>query len=470
MKKKRTWIILTVAVLLCGGVVFAVTNLLPNSAGGQASANVKTDQVKQTTLAAVVESTGSVTAKADVPLSFGTAGTVARVNVRAGDRVKQGDVLAELDTTNLMLEVKQAEQTYLLQKANYDALATADPDSVTSAQAAVNSANAAYQAAVARYNTSNDKVTASCSDVDNAKTALDDAQTAADNYRSNWRVQVYGSYEVSPQKAVLERAQAAYDQSVAECNTTKGTINASQVQSAQAELVQAKANLADLTSPNADKLAAAKAQVEQARLTWEQAQARLDDTRIVAPFDGHVTQLNVIAGEAGNTSTTIEVVDISSYSLEVLIAETEIGKVLIDQPVEATFDALPKTTIPGKVTRIDPAGTVNQGVINYKVWINLDRTEAALRIDMTGNVRIIYSTHENVLAVPTAAIRTDAATGQSYVEVLNLSQQQSANDQNSSSQRVPVTTGMTDGDWTEVSGLLQAGHPIVISEPISSPQ
>jgi multidrug efflux pump subunit AcrA (membrane-fusion protein) len=79
-------------------------------------------------------------------LSFGLSGTVEKVNVEAGDRVKQGDVLAELDTSSLALQVKQAEQAYLLQQANYDKLAQADPDAIASMRTAGNSANAAYQA------------------------------------------------------------------------------------------------------------------------------------------------------------------------------------------------------------------------------------------------------------------------------------------------------------------------------------
>jgi HlyD family secretion protein len=464
MKKKRTWIILAVVVFACSGLALAASQILSRQADVQALADAQIGQVQTATLSAVVESTGSVNAQAEVPLSFGASGTVAKVNVVAGDRVKQGDVLAELDTSSLALQVKQAEQVYLLQQATYSATVQADPDSIASAQAAVNSASAAYQNALVKYDTRDDKVTSSCANVDDAKTTLDDAQTAYTNYLSDWRVQVYGSYEVSPQKAQLERAQAAYDQALARCATTKGTINTSAVQSARSDLEQAQATLADLVSPNPDQLAAAKAQVEQARLAWEQAKVNLSNARIIAPFDGYVVEVNMVVGQTGSQATTITVADLSQYHLEVLIDETEIGKVQADQAAEVTFDALPETRLTGRVARIDPAGTVNQGVINYQVRIDLDPTEAALRIDMTGNVRILYETHANVLAVPTAAIRTDEATGQSYVELAELPQQNAQGGQSSSAQRVTVTTGLTDGDLTEVSGRLQAGQAVFISE------
>ncbi|NTU64602.1 MAG: efflux RND transporter periplasmic adaptor subunit [Chloroflexi bacterium] len=233
---------------------------------------------------------------------------------------------------------------------------------------------------------------------------------------------------------------------------------------------QAKANLADLKSPNTDQLAAAQAQVEQARLTWEQAKVNLDNARIVAPFDGYVTKVNATAGAAGGPTTTIELADLSRYYLDVLIDETEIGKVQPDQAVEVEFDALPNSQLTGRVTRIDPAGTINQGVINYRARIDLDPTPAPVRLEMTGDVRIIHDTHAQVLAVPTVAIRTDEATGESYVELANLPQQDAASEQDSTAQRVTVTTGITDGELTEVTGQLQAGQRIFISEAVRLPR
>jgi len=112
---------------------------------------------------------------------------------------------------------------------------------------------------------------------------------------------------------------------------------------------------------------------------------------------------------------------------------------------------------PDALARIDPAGTVSNGVVNYLVRINLDPTEAALRTNMTANARIILDTHSNVVAVPGGAIRQDA-TGY-YVNVVGT---------DGTAQRVDVTTGYTDGDLTEVAGNLQAGQQVYISEPATT--
>jgi HlyD family secretion protein len=454
MKKKRIWIILgVVAVLVVVGVAMARNAATP--AGAQAN-NAQLGRVTQATLLQTVDSSGSVAPESEVTLSFGTAGTVNEVKVKPGDRVKQGDVLAELDTRDLQLQIAQQEQACLIQQANYSMTVQPDPAEVASAEIALANATAAYKLAQQKYAVnSTDQVAISCNNVDSAKKTYDDALTAYNNYLSDWRVQVYGTYEVSPQKAQLDRAQAAYDQAVINCKLAKDNINDSSVKSALSQLEQAKLNLATLVKPSERTLMAAQVQLDQARLSLEQARHQLDDAKIVAPFDGIVTQVNAVVGGPGGSSALVVLADTGQYHVDVLIDETEIGQVQAGQKAEITFDALPKATATGEVTRIDPAGTINQGVVYYLTRVDLDPTEEPLLLDMTANVRVIIDTHGNVLAVPGGAIRSDPQGGY-YVNVV---------DANGEAKRVEVTTGFTDGDLTEVAGDLQRGEQVFISEP-----
>jgi multidrug efflux pump subunit AcrA (membrane-fusion protein) len=152
--------------------------------------------------------------------------------------------------------------------------------------------------------------------------------------------------------------------------------------------------------------------------------------------------------------------DTSQYHVDMLIDETEIDQVQVGQKAEITFDALPEAKATGVVSRIDPAGTINQGVVYYLTRVNLDPGEEPLLLDMTANVRVIIDTHENVLAVPGGAIRSDPQGGY-YVYVV---------DANGEAQRVDVTTGFTDGDLTEVAGNLQRGEQVFLSEPTTQQQ
>jgi HlyD family secretion protein len=456
MKRKRLIVGLGAALLIAGACAIIGSRVLPNPAQAQGQTQVEMGTVTRTTLATVVESTGSVLAESDVALSFDTAGTLAQVNVTVGDRVKQGDVLAQLDTTYLQLAVAKAEQALAQQEAMYRQTVQPSQTSIASAQAKVNSAAAAYTAAKQEYDQRTNKVTTQCAEYTATKNTLDRAQTAYDRLANDHQAKNYLSGDWGPFQAVVDGladARDAYAVALANCNVAKADINNGAVQVTLAQWSQAKAGLSNLTAPRAENVAVAQAQVEQKRLALEQAQLDLQNATLVAPFDGVITEVNVKVGAVSGSGIAIELADVRQYHIDVLIDETEIAGVQVGQSAVATFDALPEVQVAGQVARIDLAGTISQGVVNYKVRIDLEPTTAALRLDMTASIRIQGEEHADVLAVPAAAVKADDQG--SYVWVAEGGQ----------SRRVAVQTGLTLDDLTEVQGDLQAGQEIYIGEP-----
>ena len=225
---------------------------------------------------------------------------------------------------------------------------TPDANAVAAAEAQLASAQAAYQAAQKKYAVNRtDQVTVSCFNLDNVKQTYDDAVNAYNALATNWRVQVNGSLDISPQKAQLDRAKAAYDKAVIECNLAKASVNDSSVKSALAQVEQAKANLESLKNPAERTTEKARIQLEQARLSLEQARRSLDDVKIVAPHDGVVTAVNAVVGAPGSSAAMVMLADTSKYHIDVLIDETEVGQVQVGQKAEVTFDALPKAKATG---------------------------------------------------------------------------------------------------------------------------
>ncbi len=463
MKKKRMRIIIVmVAVLIAGGVYLATRQANGQAEASQVLADLQTASVTRTTLSNSVESSGSIAPEATVPLSFGASGTVSEVNVTPGDQVKQDDVLATLDTTDLQLAVTQAEQAYLIQQLTYSATLQADAGDIAVAQASYNSALAAYNAAKKDYESLADKETVQCSQLTSAQQALDRAQTAYDRLANDVQAKNYLSGDWGPFQSVVDtltNAQAAYEQALASCNIARLNLNDSALRSAQTQLQNAKSNLDALLSPRAETLIQAQAQLEQARLSLEEAKQNLAEATLVAPFDGVITAVNIQAGGSSGSDAAIEMADVSQLHVDVLVDETEIASVEAGQPVELTLDALAGITLTGQVARADPAGTVSSGVVNYSVRVDLEPTEAPLRLDMTANASILAEMRENVLAVPTTAIRQGGqSTPGSFVLVI----------ENGQPRQVQVTVGMTAGDLTEVSGDLQEGDQVVINTTTSS--
>jgi HlyD family secretion protein len=468
MKKKRTWFMLIMAAALIAGGVYLATRLTSGQASAsQAQADLQTASVVRTTLSNSVESSGSIAAQASVALSFGTSGTVTAVNVASGDQAEKGDVLAMLDTTDLQLAVTQAEQAYLIQQLTYSATVQADAGEIAVAQASYDSALAAYNAARLDNDSLDDKETIQCSQLTNAQQALDRAQTAYDRLANDAQAKNYLSGDWGPFQQVVDaltNAQAAYDQALANCNITRLNLNDSALRSAQTQLQSAKTKLDDLLSPSTETLIQAEAKLEQARLSLEEAQENLAGATLVAPFDGVITAVNATVGGSSGSSAAIEIVDVSRLHVDVLVDETDVAGVQAGQEVEITLDALSDVTLTGQVARIDPAGTVSSGVVNYSVRVDLDPSEAPLRLDMTANASILGERRENVLAVPTTAIRQGgfgAQSGQaaegSFVLVI----------QDGQTRRVQVSLGMTAGDLTEVSGDLNEGDLVVVSTTAS---
>jgi HlyD family secretion protein len=485
MKKRRTWIIVGIVVILvvAGGVYLATRQTATAQSARNFLANAQTAKVIRTTLSNSVESTGSIDPESKVALSFSTTGAIEQVKVAVGDQVKQGAVLASLDPTDLQLKVDQAEEAFLLQQVTYSNTLQAEPRDIAAARATYTSALSAYNAAQQAYKNQATQQTIQCAPLTTAQHDLDRAQTAYDRLANDHQAKNYLSGDWGPFQSVvnnLTNAQSAYALAVANCNIAKTGLNDTALKSAQAQLQNAKTNLDNLIAPRREVQVQAAAQLEQAQLSLELARQNLADATMVAPFDGVITAVNMVPGGMSDSNAAIEIADVSKKHVDVLVDETDISGIQTGQPVQITLDALPGITVTGQVDAIAPAGTISQGVVNYNVRVLLDPTDAPVKLDMTANASIIEATHENVLAVPTAAIRTGGPGGLGGQGGFTRQggQNGQGGQQGQGGQRiqgpfvlvmrngqptpVQVTKGMTSGDLTEVSGDLQAGDQVII--------
>lgn len=403
-------------------------------------------------LEATISASGSLAARAQTTLAFQTAGLVKSVNVKAGDSVKAGDVLAHLEAPDLEINLQRAEIALEIARINLEQTKQGPRQAqIEVARANLASAEASYHAALAKAPYQRDSITQAQEALDRAQLNLNNAQAAYDKLeQSNRRGQLV--IEFSPQKTALENAKIEYNTALANYRLAVAGFTDNSIKSAEMQVAQAQAQLDKLLStPTAQDIAAAAAQVKQAEFAVQQARKALDRASITAPHAGIVAQVNLQPGLwATANSTAIILVDLSQFQLDVLVSETDIARVRVGQSVHVTLDALSGVSLAAHVTSIAPAATVTQGVVNYAVKITLDETDPALRPSMTAVATIVVDERQNVLLAPNRAIKSSGQT--KFVNVQRGNQVVTTT----------VTLGLVGETYSEILSGLQAGETVIV--------
>jgi HlyD family secretion protein len=268
-------------------------------------------------------------------------------------------------------------------------------------------------------------------------------------------------------KEDLETAQTTYTSAVADHDAL-----VAQSQAAEDNLKVAHAQLNVANS----LVAANQAQVKQSTAALQSAQIDLDHTGITAPVDGVVVSRNVDVGQtvaASLSAPTLFLIaqDLTKMQVDTNVSEADVGRVRVNQPATFTVDAYPGRTFAGTVTSIREAPINVQNVITYDAVIGVSNTDLKLFPGMTANVRVLVSQRSNVLRIPNAALRyhpalAGQAAGPAGTPRAQVSTEKAVwvLDGNDKPRRVVVTTGETDGSFTEVTGgPLKEGDRVIVA-------
>lgn len=180
------------------------------------------------------------------------------------------------------------------------------------------------------------------------------------------------------------------------------------------------------------------------------AQNKLKDYYIRAPFDGTVTSIKIKRAEEISAGGMVATLITRKQLAEISMNEVDAAKTKIGQKAKLTFDAIPKLTIVGEVTEIDSIGTVAQGVVTYNVKVGFDNQDDRIKPGMSVSAEVTSESKENVLVVPNSAVKT--AAGKNYVEMLR---------EDNKSNRVPVEIGLTGDSQTEIISGIKEGDEII---------
>lgn len=204
--------------------------------------------------------------------------------------------------------------------------------------------------------------------------------------------------------------------------------------------------------PFSDQYALAK-QAEQGEQNVAQARANLESAKIYAPFDGTVLTVEVNEGETvGFGTPVITYADLSNLQVRGDVDEIDVANVAPAQLVQISLDAFPGKNIEGRVASLAPSPTQRQGTTVYSAVITFTTSPTLpLRSGMAASLVITSTTKNDILLVPNRAVKT-----------VGFRKYLSRPGQNSRSEDIPVETGLTNGEFTEIVKGINEGDQILI--------
>lgn len=382
--------------------------------------------VESQSLTVRVTASGTVQPIQTVNLSPKTQGILAELYVEQGDRVQQGQLIARMENDTLEASLMQAKARVAQAEARLARLRAGDrPEELAQEQAAVERAEAQVREAETRL------------------------ELAEERVRRNEYLAQEGAVSQDDLDAVLNEAA-----------------------SARANLEQTQANLREIqqqlalseNGSRAEDIAEAEAQLAEAQGNLREVEIRQQDTLIVAPFNGIITQKYATEGafvtpttsaSEASSATSTAIVALAE-GLEVLaeVPEVDIYQLQVGQPVEIVADAYPDQVFRGRIRLVAPEAVVQQNVTSFQVRVELTTGQDKLLSGM--NVDLIFLGDElnNALVVPTVAIVTkDGQTGVLVPDEKNQPEFRA------------VTLGTAVGDQTQVLDGLTPGEQVFIDLP-----
>ena len=372
---KTKWKVLLIVGLIVAAAIGAFATVKIRQRG---IVTVQTGRVTRQDLTEIVTATGEIKPKTYITLGANTQtpAPITEILVKEGDRVKKGQVVAQLQSV-------QAQADVVAQKAT---IATALADS---------------SAAEANLKSMEDGVRTAQATLERNRAELN--RTKANMDRTN---------ELYQAKLI---ARQDFDQKKAEYDTAVAAMGEAEARVAQAKSQQAQA---------LQQLGSAQKRIAQLQANLDRYSDVLQKYFVTAPIDGIVTDLPVRVGETvvpgvqnSAASTIMTIADMSLITAELKVDETAIIDVKVGQPADITVDAIPNQTFKGHVIEIgntailrstglaaSSSTTANQEAKDFKVVVALDNPPDEMRPGLSCTGNIVTATRQAVLTIPIQAL------------------------------------------------------------------
>jgi len=467
--------IVAIAVLLALGVG-AVIWVRSRSSAAANPADRQTVQVQRGTVELTVSADGVVKPLTTVVVKSYAGGRVDLLAVDVGDKIKAGDLIAKIDTTDSLTTYDQARADLNAAEAKLRQAREQATSQPSLTRSAIAQAEASYQSALKELQRLQHATQPQLSA--DARAALDKAQANLDIAEKELsRTQGLKAQGFVPQsdvdtavnkrdlaRAELASAQKRWD-TLEEGLTADLEAARAKVAQAKAAVDNAKANAVQDRLKQAD-VESAQAQAARAQASLVNAKTMLDYTTIRAPRAGVILTKLVEQGTiitSGRSSISqgtdiVELGDLSKMFVEVSLDEADVGNVRLGQPVDIRVESLPEKALRGVVTRIDPQASTQSNITTVLVTVQIENPDALLKPGMTAACDFLVERAEDTLYLPSRAIRD--VGGSHVVTVLRGSEQAD----------VPVEIGIVGNDRTEILEGLSEGAVVVLPSVVEGSQ
>jgi macrolide-specific efflux system membrane fusion protein len=337
-----------------------------------------------------IEADGIVSAE-KINVNFSQAGTLHNINVKVGDTVSDGDILATVDSSKSQYQVDQAKAAYDINVTKANRLKPGTGEEIIVKEVAVNAARLALTSEINIYN---DVVT---------KYGIGSTQELAEN-------------------AKLKKAESDLSSAEAQLSLTSATYND------------------------------ARYAVSSSFASLESARLALSEANLTSPINGVITGVNGVIGQptGGTQQTTTGLISISKLDNLTIISnldEEDISKVKVGQEVSAEFTSISKT-VKGKVSYVSPvAKTDSNGLVTYEVKISFVADGGKIIDGMNASIQFITKSVQSVVKIPNKAVKlTNSKSTISYYDSSKNLLTKEITTGFTDGQNVEVVTGLSAGD------------------------
>jgi HlyD family secretion protein len=458
-EEMRRWVTLIIVIIVVVGAFLGFRTFRENQ-NQQIQAGLETFKAERGKLTATIGASGSVETNQSDTIAFQTTGIVKTVFVEQGDEVQKGQVLADLEPGSLSTQLILARADLASARKALDALYDTDQARADAQLKVANAQNALEDAEYKWYvqqegnRASGETIAAAQANLVLAQNEVDKAQHEYSKYS--------GRPEDDPVRALarsnLAAARQKRDSILRNLNWYLGYPSETDQAILDAELEVARTNLQDAekelekieSGPDPEDIAAAEARIDA-------AEANLALSEIRAPFNGTITAVDIKPGDSVTPNQPVlELADLSRLFVAADVSEVDVNRIEAGQEVQVTFDADLGQEYEGEVVRVGLVGSNVQGVVNFKVTVEMLSPNEAIRPGLTAAVNIVVSEVENALLVPNRAVRVQ--DGKRVVYVLKDGVLETVN----------IVLGASSDLYSEVvGGDLQEGDEIVLNPPSS---